>query len=59
MIIELKLSLHFFGDKITNAVFLAYTDTSKKWTVLIRNCAFIKLNLSVIFNKRFINSLKL
>lgn len=45
-------------DAHKKMLFIAYTDISKKWSTPIRNWRFIISNLSIIFNERFINSLK-
>jgi putative transposase len=41
-------------DSLKKMLYLAYRDLSKKWTVPVRNWAFVASQLSIIFNERFV-----
>lgn len=45
-------------DALKKMLYLAYRDLSKKWTMPLRNWAFIVSHLSIIFNERFVKFLK-
>ncbi len=45
-------------DALKKMLYLAYSGASKKWTMPVRNWAFIISQMSIIFNERFIKFLK-
>ena len=45
-------------DALKKMLYLAYRDLSKKWTMPVRNWAFIASQMSIIFNERFVKFLK-
>ena len=45
-------------DALKKMLYLAYRDLSKKWTMPVRNWAFIISHFSIIFDKRFTEHLK-
>jgi transposase-like protein len=45
-------------DALKKMLYLAYRDLSKKWTMPVRNWAFVLSQLSIIFEKRIANYLK-
>ena len=45
-------------DALKKMLYLAYRDLSKKWTMPVRNWAFVLSQLSIIFEERIVKHLK-